>query len=125
MGSGLPLAHHRCQFRASLRGAGVGGLAAQGPGCIPGRGTVCGKEPGPPIPASSLPPQVVLWQNHKTGVRTVTAQCRESEGDLPGARKRDHERYEHSRRPMGTIFLWVVSAGCGRMNRSSVCGVRW
>lgn len=92
---------HRCWFRASLW-AGRGGLAAQGPCHIPGRGTVGWQKPGPPTPASSFLPQVVLWQDHQTGIRAVIAQCGEPERDLPSTRKRDHERYEHACWPVGT-----------------------
>lgn len=51
-----------------------------------------GRKPGSPVLPSSLPPQVVLWQDHETGVRAATAQRREPERDLPRAGERDHER---------------------------------
>lgn len=59
------------------------------------------QKPGPPTPSSSLLPQVVLWQDHQTGVRALTAQCGEPKRDLPGAGERDDERYEHSCWPGG------------------------
>lgn len=67
---------------------------------------VGGGNPGPPAPSPSLPPQVVLWQDHQTGVRAVTAQCREPKRDLPSTRKRDHERYECFYWELN--LLWVI-----------------
>lgn len=78
MNSGLRLAH--CCFFPGL-GLEVWLPRAQA------RGTVDGRKPGSPVLPSSLLPQVVLRQDHETGVRAVTAQCGEPERDLPGTRK--------------------------------------
>lgn len=70
-----------------LSWAAVGGLVALGPSHILEKGAVGLWKPKSPTPPSFLLPQVVLWQDHQTGVRAVTAQCGEPKRDLPGARK--------------------------------------